>query len=358
MSIRLCKYWIFLALGFVGPWVVAQEVIYDNTTHATSIFYRFGREYGDEVEVAGTARRVTEFTFRYFGDIPSGYTGGTFRIRFYANDGPDFLPGRLTGLMPGTVLWDSGEQPMGRGLQTPVLQVPGVDVPNRFTWTVFFSGVTGAFGNSAGLIIADPPTVGHPLEDGRIGSYWDAWIKNQPLNDRSWTLINFGFNPDQPKANFYARVSAVEAPINSLRVVRGPTGAQLIWPSVAGQRYLIQYTDEFPMGTWQFLAHLVGEDGTGLFHDASISGNFQRYYRIVQQDSPDLLPIQLIVQPGRLVIQWPALVGAEYAVETANELSHDAWELRNRVFPATATGRLIHDLTDAPSTFFRVWRIC
>lgn len=202
-----------LTAGAAGQ-AMAQTLVYDNTTHVrTNLVYKFSREYGDEVFLEAGYRTVSEFAFQYFGDFnPTNRVGASAVVRFYENDGVDGIPGPKTALMPKTVLWESPSIPLLPGYNLVTLGVPLVDVPDSFTWTVKFSGVTGANQDAAGLVLADPPTVGQPLPDGRFGSYWDAWIRDDPNREDGWSLINFGFRPNDPKANFYAQIRAVPEP--------------------------------------------------------------------------------------------------------------------------------------------------
>lgn len=200
--------------GAWGGGVLAQTLVYDNTTNVrTNLVYKFSREYGDEVFLEAGYRTVSEFAFQYFGDFnPTNRPDASAVIRFYANDGPDGAPGPQTALMPRTVLWESPSITLRPGYNLVSLAVPFVEVPDQFTWTVKFSGVTGADKDAAGLILADPPTVGKPLPDGRFGSFWDAWIRDDATREDGWSLINFGFRPTDPKANFYAQIRTVPEP--------------------------------------------------------------------------------------------------------------------------------------------------
>ncbi len=200
--------------GGVAGKAVAQTLIYDNTTNVrTNLVYKFSREYGDEVFLEAGYRTVSEFAFQYFGDFnPTNRLDATAVVRFYENDGVDGILGPKTALMPKTVLWESAPIALIPGYNVITLGVPFVDVPDSFTWTVKFSGVTGANNDAAGLVLADPPTVGQPLPDGRFGSFWDAWIRDDPNREDGWSLINFGFRPNDPKANFYAQIRAVPEP--------------------------------------------------------------------------------------------------------------------------------------------------
>lgn len=146
-------------------------------------------EFGDQIFLAGSDRRVTDFQFEYF--VSTGASGNeTGEIFFYANDGG-------ANNAPGSVLYRSGEFSLDTGFQTVIASALSVQVPNTFTWTVAFSGVD--FGEQVGLLVFNPPTVG--------ASFEDFWAKN---SDGSWStfLIDNGATP----ANFGARVTAVPEP--------------------------------------------------------------------------------------------------------------------------------------------------
>ncbi len=219
---------VTLIAAVISAGSASAQVVYDNTTGiTTNLVYKFSREYGDEVYLVAGNRNVSEFVFQYFGDFnPTNSPDGEATVRFYANDGPDGEPGPQTVPMPGSLLWESPTIPLLTGYNIVTLGVPFVEVPDQFTWTVLFSGLSGADGDAAGLMLSDPPGIGLPLAGGRVGSYWDAWIRNDPNTMDSWALINFGFGPDDPKANFYARVTTVPEP--GTWVLLG-LGSALIW---------------------------------------------------------------------------------------------------------------------------------
>ena len=209
----------FVALAALPACLAHADVVYDNTQHPTvdklgnGLFYRFSHEYGDDINLAPGYRDISRITFEYYGDFdPTKAPGANLTVRLYDNDGAKAIPSLSTSQMPSTLLWESDKVPLLTGYSIITMDVPEVMVRDRLTWTVEFGGLTGAVGNSAGLILADPATVGAPLANGRFGSYWDAWIKADPNNASSWSLINFGFGANDPKANFFVRVEAIPEP--------------------------------------------------------------------------------------------------------------------------------------------------
>jgi len=217
----------------MAPWLASAQtaVVFDNSSNLinTTPDFSFGREYGDELALAGTARTVVGFDFAYFGNF--GANQANFTIRFYANNGADAFPGTPTALRPGTLLWDSGAQTLFNGVNSVNLTVPEIVVPDHFTWSVTFGGIDGSLGNQAALMLANPATVGAILPGNDtlptlVGSYEDFWKKDEPTDDNSWALYNFGFGPQDPKGNFYAKVTATPEPgVWAL----GITGLGLVW---------------------------------------------------------------------------------------------------------------------------------
>src|SRR5438034_5593579 len=87
------------------------EIVYDNSAVGGTNYFPASSnyvEFGDEVNLAGINRIVTEFAFEYFGDFTAqGDEQG--RLRFYKNTGPEVQPGAFA---PSTLLFDSGFFPV------------------------------------------------------------------------------------------------------------------------------------------------------------------------------------------------------------------------------------------------------
>jgi hypothetical protein len=195
----------------------ASEIVFENMAGVTTNYYMFGRQYGDDINLTGTGRIVTQFTFLYYGNIPTNLISpGEWRIRFYKNDGALENPAIATSQKPNTLLWDSGLQPVNPGYQKVTLQVPKITVPDRFTWTVEFSNLPQDAGNGAGLVLANPPTIGAALPGKTstvIGSYTDFWMLEEADIADSWTLQVFSTNPNVgPQGNFFAQVVTLANP--------------------------------------------------------------------------------------------------------------------------------------------------
>ncbi|MFM7102331.1 MAG: hypothetical protein ACKO3N_14295 [Verrucomicrobiota bacterium] len=346
-----------LVAGVAAGTLQAQQVVYDNTARAQPIFYRFSREHGDEIELAGTSRRVTEFLFQYSGDFAL-QTAADYQIRFYANDGEPSFSGHPSALAPRSVLWESGWRRMIPGPQVDALPVPSVLVPDRFTWTVQFRGVEGSVGNAAGLILADPPSVGRPLADGKVGSYWDAWIRD-PMGPGGpeWGLINFGFKPEDAKANFFARVTATARPQGPEATAGWQAGGAVVrWPALAGQRYRVEVAGEFPPRAWELLQEVTAAGAEAQVGDDREGG--QRFYRVQQVVSLPGPPVTILRPAGRTVIRWPARPGGRYQVEVADTFPPLAWRgLAEVEAPGGGGMAEAEDAGDPAQRFFRVREI-
>ena len=163
--------------------VAAPLLVYDNSVN--DLLYRFDPgnfEVGDEIVLSGSAERLADFSFEFWGLGPGGggFAGDVqARVRFYKNDGPVTSSGYLS---PGTVLFDSGPFPIPAMPRATVVfddfeigaLVPlTASLPGVFTWTVQFSGL--APGDRAGVDLYSPPVVGHNYTD-----YWEresgGWV--------------------------------------------------------------------------------------------------------------------------------------------------------------------------------------
>ena len=174
---------------FTLPSVSFGAVVYDNTTTDLNQYYSSTFEFGDQVDLGGTDRTLTDFSF--YSRLNAAVSGSQSLVfRFYANNGG-------TNGAPGSLLFQSDPQAMALGSQTFTVSGLSIVVPNSFTWTVTFSNL--GLGEDAGLLIYNPPTTGSSLND-----FW------QKDGAGAWSLmqVNLGLTP----ANFAARVTAVPEP--------------------------------------------------------------------------------------------------------------------------------------------------
>jgi hypothetical protein len=202
-----------LACLGLTPDIRADEVVYDNTEKDyNNMFFPSTLEYGDEIELGGTARTITEFQFEYYGDfVPE--QEATVVVRLYDNDGPNPNP---TGdfSQPGTLAYESEPLRIYPGYNVLALKNLSIAVSNSITWSVKFDGITGAYNNRAGLTHYDAPTVG--------SDYDDFWMRTST----GWGLFSFEGNPP---ANFAARVIASpETPMEILDATTNADGTHAV----------------------------------------------------------------------------------------------------------------------------------
>jgi subtilisin-like proprotein convertase family protein len=161
---------------------VVPALVYDNSSSALGSTLTVGtEEVGNQITLAGTERYARRFALQYWG---SNAVGGVFegpvsaQVRFYADDGS--AVGNNVAA-PGTPIYDSG--PLGISA-TPngaiVLEefelsalVPLTNtLPDSFTWTVQFEGMTA--NDVVGLSLFGSPVAGQSLD-----GYWargaDGW---------------------------------------------------------------------------------------------------------------------------------------------------------------------------------------
>ena len=187
---------IILVSGTAGA-----EIVYNNSSN---LFLRFNpglAEVGDEIILDGTARKITNFVFEYWGE---NLSGASAQLRFYANDGTN-APAGPTVFVPESLLFDSGSFAISSTeAATLVFDITelggGVWVPDSFTWSVQFFGTDGV-GESAGVNLYSPPTVG--------GNYLDYWDNAGSFDWQYRTITVDGTNVP---ASFGAFVEAVPEP--------------------------------------------------------------------------------------------------------------------------------------------------
>jgi hypothetical protein len=187
-----------LTLIIQSPLAIA-EVIYDNTTTNLNVTIGGGYppEIGDEINLAGTGRVVTDFMFKEVHLINEPNPDLTTQVRFYANDGVDNSP--------GTMLYDSG---LMSGIVNSLSGL-SVTVPNTFTWTVVVAGL--ADNDGFGLVYYNPPTVGSSGD-------WYWWHTSTEWRKMDYSDVD----------NFGARVTAQDISVPE------PTSLLLLCLGIAG----------------------------------------------------------------------------------------------------------------------------
>jgi hypothetical protein len=248
----------------------STEIIYDNSQTGGTNFFPSLNEFGDEIRLDGTSRVVQEFIFEYYGEF-TGSVNPTARVRFYKNDGPGQFP------EPGTLLYDSGDFPIDSGLNHHRLSGIAIDVPDNFTWTVEFKGLSGVDGEQAGLLFRDPPSIGE--------SFDDFWMRTS----NGWALFQSG---SELVSNFGARVIGI--PISQTLSIRRD-GATLVleWPAELGL-----YTAAQVNGPW-YPAH----DSTSPW-SVQLSSAPRQFWAAFPPDAAPAAPLRLGVAGDQLVLEW------------------------------------------------------
>ncbi len=203
---------LFVFIGVLVSYICFAQssfVIYDNTSNdqLTTFQISNGETVGDEVIMAAATRppyNVNYFSFTYWGENFGG--DEQMKVLFYKNDGTDGKP--------NSVLWDSDWFGIPETTKSQVIFDSGLSVPldqQTFTWAVSLNGLDT--GESAGLWIYTPPTVGN--------NYRDYWYKD----GSGWQL-----RAGAQAIDFEAKIGSsdvlptgvtVTAPLNDANVVAG-----------------------------------------------------------------------------------------------------------------------------------------
>ncbi len=190
------------AVAVLAGGTAGAEIVYNNSTNYVMRFDPGLAEVGDEIILDGTARTVTTFVFEYWG---VNLSGATAQLRFYANDGTN-APAGLDIFVPETLLFESDpfaiSDTTGATLVFDETELGGgVVVPDSFTWSVQFFGTDDGVGESAGVNIYSPPTVG-----GNYLEYWDN------AGSFDWQYRTITVDGTNVPASFGALVEAVPEP--------------------------------------------------------------------------------------------------------------------------------------------------
>ena len=172
-------------------------VIYDNTSYdqLTTFQISNGEFVGDEIIMDTDTRppyNINYFSFTYWAQNFNG--NKQMEVLFYKNNGTDG--------QPSTVLWESGFFDIPGYSKAQVIFDTDFNVrleQQSLTWVVTVNGLED--GESAGLWIYSPPTVGK--------NYDDYWYK--PNDTSPWELRR-GAQPGAQPIDFEATVKALNFP--------------------------------------------------------------------------------------------------------------------------------------------------
>ena len=181
-----------LALSAALP--LRATTIFDNSSNDLSTRFNPGTtQVGDEILLDSTERYLTSFSFEFWGIStanPNSFSGHVqAQVHFYLNDGPPFN-GYETPYVPfyTSALFDVPTTPLtGRNtMNFTVADFPG-DQPlfiptSDMTWSIQFTGMEA--GDSVGLDIYSPPTIGHDYPDywANDGGGWMLMTNSVPMD--------------------------------------------------------------------------------------------------------------------------------------------------------------------------------
>ncbi|HEX7859605.1 MAG TPA: Ig-like domain-containing protein [Verrucomicrobiae bacterium] len=167
------------------------EIIYDNTSTYLSNYVSEPREYGDQLDLGGMARRLTQVEFYYYGRFATNGDEAV-KVRFYSNE-RNYDSFRKS---PTTLLYESEWMPIQSGFKRHILNNLNLVLPaHTATFTVEFKGI-GA-GEEAGLLFYGPPTEGY--------SFNEFWMHNP---DGKWAIVNYSNNDPFKRASVGLRLIA------------------------------------------------------------------------------------------------------------------------------------------------------
>jgi hypothetical protein len=148
----------------------AGVVVFNNTLNYLGRYFYTSNEFGDQIQLSTqvTNRLFLRFQLEYYlSDNASG--DETIQIRFYNNDGTNNAPQKMLYEMANPVK-------LAKGFNSVVIEGLPLQMPDIFTWTVEFKGITD--NEQAGLLFYHPPSIGVAYED-----YWekenDVWVSRK-----------------------------------------------------------------------------------------------------------------------------------------------------------------------------------
>lgn len=308
-------------------------VIYENSTSYSGKFNHSLNEYGDEISLSGTARLVTQFQFEYYGGfVPQGDESA--RVRFYSNTGPAWHNTRDWITPAPTPLFET-LIPVGTGFNTATITVPYVQVPDHFTWTIQFFGVTMTANDTAGLLFYGTPALGKSFND-------------------FWELLTIGWTPERVGGvtnNFSAKVMAVDSvpPPPTLNVAAGGGNLSLSWPATTTGLYL-ESRPAVDAGVWSPVYPQPLRVGDVFQTSIAMSEGSQ----IFRLNSKPQSPLTILADASGARVRWSAAIGGQ-KLQSKTAIS-EAWA--DVPTPSRPVGDY-YEATLSPtntSAFFRLMR--
>jgi hypothetical protein len=283
----------------------SAEVVYDDMVNPVTgsngkpVFTGQSGEFGDELQLAGNARRVTDFYFFYFGNF-TAQGDEKVRVKFYKNDLP--LARDTNYIGPGTLLYTGAFQTITPGYGTVHLSGLNVLVPDDFTFTVEFQGITMTAGDEVGLLFYHPIAVG--------GSFDDFWQKNSEGN---WELLAY----PGLKNNFAAMVVAVADSATIKKITLADGQSRVTSASTPGKLYSLEFRDSFDAGSsWRRLPVDVSVRARGetvTLTDGTTSQAPKRFYRVVERTT------SIALSATQVSVTSYTIAGRSYRLEATSD---------------------------------------
>jgi hypothetical protein len=162
-----------LIAGFLLFFVVSPswgQVIYDNTTTFLGSYVSERREYGDQLDLGGVARRLTQIQFEHYGRFATNGDEAV-KVRLYTNE-KEYDMYRKE---PTTLLYESEWMPIQPGYRSRLIDGLNALLPmHTMTFTVEFAGI--APDEEAGLLFYGPPTEGYSFNEFWVRSVSGVWV--------------------------------------------------------------------------------------------------------------------------------------------------------------------------------------
>jgi hypothetical protein len=315
---------------------VQAEIVYDNLDTYLGRYANEKREYGDELELAGTARTVTEFAFEYFGDfVPSA--DEMAKIRFYKND----VVISQFQVAPGTLLFESGWFPISPGYNSRRLVGLNVNVPDNFTFTIEFRGLSMQLHDEAGLVFYDPISLGN--------SFNDFWIReprgNFALYGYPGVKNNFGVQVTAVSTNPNVRIAAIRKEAENV-IISAQTDAAF--------SYRLFRADAADSSNWAVLQTISGTGALASFSPVPSAGG-SGFFRILAIPSLSTAQIQSIIRNGpNVVISLPTKSGLNYTLQRQSNVGSNDWTGVQTLIGTGNVASFAPQAAGGSSGFFRV----
>lgn len=348
-----------------GPGTIDVEIIYDNTTGGADNAPKFrstSNEKGNEIVLCESSRNVFRFFLFYYGDfVAEG--DETCTLRFYANDGEAFHSAAPQLRQPDTLLYESDPTPIGPGnFQAIFFTDINVEVPDRFTWTAEFGGLSGLVGDRARLVYYD---VG--WEDIKGNSPLDNWKDvdtGMSMNLEKvavggtlpfyWEKVDGQWKFTQSNAgpiNFLAGIHAHSE--DSVRISLTPNDDEIILQGTTGKTVLLEYSHD--QQNWRFWKKIDSLPPCGRL-TLPISEDFPhpRYFRVQGVEDTEIrLDVIGMSEDGKMELAASGPNDVSCQVQATSDFEN--WRIVGEYEFGTRPRRVVDDrAAEADFQFYRI----